>query len=252
MNNMYGMVKTKKIRRKMRLTKKKSSNHTSLSHFPLQKINNIISKEDGCELKGLLVDFFEKEILPKIENCPRPIKKKYGDFLERSKGRFEIIPSSPLENKILKLLFKNKKFAKINKEITEKIGENVIQELCILPVEPNTKCGVWHRDIFINSKKDFERNVYYITQIIYLDDKANTNFCINSQNNSNNNHKIYTRKIVEASPLSSVVFDGRTLHKGLENNTKETRYAIYISYHESSYIDKESIQKNVLHKKEIC
>jgi hypothetical protein len=54
--------------------------------------------------------------------------------------------------------------------------------------------------------------------------------------------------MIKSNPLSSVIFDGRTLHKGLENNTKETRYAIYISYHTPSYIDKESILEHVLHK----
>jgi hypothetical protein len=41
------------------------------------------------------------------------------------------------------------------------------------------------------------------------------------------------------------------LHKGMGNNTNQTRYAIYISYYMSSYVDKESIKKPVLNKEKL-
>jgi len=246
------MNKSKKLRNKKNTTRKRKRNL-----FPIKKINNIVSKEHAHKLKKMLSHFFEKEILSKIDQCPRPIKKKYGDFLERSKGRFEITPPPCLENKIWNLLIENASFVKLRNDLKAIIVNNTnhtqcIEELCILPVEPNTKSGNWHRDIFIKSKTDFDKEPYYITQIIYLDDKANTKFCINSQNNSNKNVNLYSKKLIKAAPLSSVVFDGRTLHKGLENNSKETRYAIYISYYDSNYVDKESIQKKILHKDQLC
>ena len=247
------MDKTKRLRSKKNFTRKNTNVYGS--SFKIKKINNIITKENANKLKEIISEFFENEILSKINNCPRPVKKTYGDFVERSKGRFEIIPPTPLENKIWKILLENERFLETNNEIKEIITKNngkCIEELCILPVEPNTRGGVWHRDIFLYSKKDFERNPYYITQLIYLDDKANTKFCINSQNNSDNNVELYTKQTIKAQPLSSVIFDGRTLHKGLKNYSKYTRYAIYISYFDSSYVDKESVKPPILHKKTLC
>jgi hypothetical protein len=229
--------------------------HHPLPAFPMHKINHVIAKESAEELLKMIRTFFEKEVLHKIKDCPRPIIQKYGDFVERKRGRFEITPPPALEKRIWKELLKNETFANINRETKEYITsryDGCIEELCILPVEPGTKSGSWHRDIFVHSKKDFDVEPFYITQIIYLDDKANTEFCIDSQNNHNNNPQLYAKKRVKASPLSSIIFDGRTLHKGLENNAQKTRYAIYISYYKSSYIDKESIKNTVLHKKKIC
>lgn len=78
-----------------------------------------------------------------------------------------------------------------------------------------------------------------------MDNKANTEFCINSQNNSNNNFTKYHKKNIEAESCSSVVFDGRYLHRGLANNSNETRYAIYISYYISSYKNREHELENL-------
>ena len=251
-------MKTKRMNKKMNKIKKKNFTRKKSIYetlLQIKQINNIITKESADKLKEIISPFFEKEVLSKINECPRPIKQKYGDFVERSKGRFEITPPTLLENKIWKILLENEKFLNINKEIKEiinKNNKNCKEELCILPVEPNTKTGVWHRDIFIYSKKDFERKPYYITQIIYLDDKANTKFCINSQNNINDNADLYNKKIIKATPLSSVIFDGRTLHMGLKNDAKKTRYAIYISYFDSSYVDKESNKTKILHKQKLC
>lgn len=241
----------------MKNSTKKRKIHTppKKSRFPIRKIDNLISKETAEELKKEIRSFFETEIQKKIEDCPRPIKPKYSDFLERKRGRFEITPPPPLETTIWKLLLENPAFSKINKEVKDKItqnGNDCREDLCILPVEPNTKEGGWHRDVFIDSVKDFEKYPYYITQIIYLDDKANTEFCLNSQNNNHNDPSIYAKKNIRASPQSSILFDGRTLHKGMKNNTNETRYAIYISYYDSSYVDKETLNPPVLHKEKIC
>lgn len=252
--NMKTKTKKTKTKTKTNVTRKKLSRFI----FPIKKIDHMICKEDAKELKNQLVQFFEEEIKNKIRNCPRPIKPKFGDFLERKKGRFEITPPPLLEKKIWKILLKNQKFIKINKEINDfiikndKTGSTCIQELCILPVEPGTTNGKWHRDIFVRSRNDFEREPFYMTQLIYLDDKSDTEFCVDSQNNYHNNPYLYVKKTYRAKPFSSVIFDGRTLHKGLSNDTKETRYAIYISYYISTYVDKDTIKENVLHKKSIC
>jgi ectoine hydroxylase-related dioxygenase (phytanoyl-CoA dioxygenase family) len=116
----------------------------------------------------------------------------------------------------------------------------------ILPVEPNTKSGNWHRDIFVTHKHDFRKPPFYITQLIYLDDNADTLFCLHSENNPDNNPKKYVIKRIKSHPGSSVVFDGRMLHKGLENNGEKTRYAIYIVCYADSYVDKEAKLETVL------
>jgi len=63
-----------------------------------------------------------------------------------------------------------------------------------------------------------------------------------------NNPKKYKKKRVSADIGSSVVFDGRMLHQGLENNTDETRYAIYIVCYADSYRDEEATLGTVLDK----
>jgi hypothetical protein len=249
------MEKTKKRNIPIKPTTNRGTIKRRHPSFPMRKINHILSKESAEEILQMIKTFFEKEVLSKIEDCPRPIVKKHGDFVERKRGRFEITPPPALEKKIWKQLLKNETFVKINQETKDFITSHhnrCIEELCILPVEPGTKSGSWHRDIFVDSQKDFAKDPFYITQIIYLDDKANTEFCIDSQNHSNNNPQLYTKKRVKAEPLSSILFDGRTLHKGLENNAQQTRYAIYVAYYDSSYVDKESIKDKILHKDKLC
>jgi hypothetical protein len=226
-----------------------------IPNFPMQKIKSIISKEDAREIRQLVKNFFENKILDKIKNCPRPVIQKHGDFVERNLGRFEITPTPLLKKQIWKRLLKNDTFVKINgetKDFLKKHHNSCKEELCLLPVQPNTKSGTWHRDIFVRSKKDFSMAPFYITQIIYLDDKAGTKFCIGSQNNLSDDHQLYDKKEFKATSLSSILFDGRMLHKGMGNNTNQTRYAIYISYYISSYVDKESIKKPVLNKEKLC
>lgn len=204
------------------------------------EIFNIITPECGVEIYSYICPFFENEILAKI-TC-RPMQEIYGDLVERSKGRFEIIPPKWLEKKIWGILLQNESFVKINQELRRRIGiGRCVQELGILPVEANTPAGSWHRDVFL---EDFERSPYYITQIIYLDNKSSTELCIDSHQNSNSDPDFYYKKRICAELYSSLIFDGRTLNRGLSNNTDTTRYAIYISYYESSYIDLESILPN--------
>ena len=71
-----------------------------IANFPMQKIKSIISKEDAGEIRQLLKTFFENKILDKIKDCPRPIVQKYGDFVERNLGRFEITPTPLLKKQI--------------------------------------------------------------------------------------------------------------------------------------------------------
>jgi hypothetical protein len=110
-----------------------------------------------------------------------------------------------------------------------------------LPIEPHSPNGYWHRDVFFRDPSDYQRKPFYITQLIYLDNKANTEFCMGSRNNPNNNFTKYDRKTITTEPFSSVVFDGRHLHRGLANESEETRYSLYISYYDEFYVDREHI-----------
>jgi len=235
------------------LRNKKTNNYTQKNRnrtfFQRKIIPHIISIKNAFLLKTIINDFFEKKIKKKIEKYPRPFPEKYNNFLERKRGRFEITPPPFLLKKIWNLLLENKSFVKQRNEIKTIILENANgykEELGILPVEPHSTSGDWHRDIFITGKKDFVKPPFYITQLIYLDDKADTAFCLHSETNPNNNPKKYVKKNVSANTGTSIVFDGRTLHKGLENNTDETRYAIYIVYFTDSYVDKESRLTEIL------
>ena len=215
-------------------------------------VQDIITKEQAISIKGILHDFFQNTFLPKISNLSRPLDKKYGNFIERHLGRFEIIPPDDIVNSIWNILFngfveENNVFGKVNQIIQSEIqynnplSEKCIKELGILPIEPHTKNGYWHRDVYFREPSYYQRKPFYITQVIYLDNLANTEFCINSRHNSNNNYTKYDKKVICAQPLSSVIFDGRHLHRGLANLTDETRYALYISYYDSSYVDREHL-----------
>ena len=57
---------------------------------------------------------------------------------------------------------------------------------------------------------------------------------------------LYEKKIIKSSKGSSVVFDGRTLHRGLDNDSNNIRYALYISYYKGSYVDKEGLLSKLL------
>jgi len=216
-----------------------------INKFELLTMSNILTEVQIKLLNHIIMNYFDKIILEKIKNFERPIKNKYGDFIERNKGRFEITPHPVLENKIWEILFSNNKFKIINK-IAKKIikknnNEKVIQELCLLPLEPDTEDGIFHRDIFVNSEEDFKSNIFYLTHIIYLDDSAYTEFCQNSNYNSDNNINNYKIKKIKSEPGKMILFDGRLLHRGLKNNSSKPRLAIYISYYKKSYIDQESI-----------
>ena len=50
----------------------------------------------------------------------------------------------------------------------------------------------------------------------------------------------YKKKHVHSKKCSSIFFDGRTIHRGLENGSDKMRYAIYISYYKKTYIDYET------------
>jgi hypothetical protein len=96
------MKQTKKNINKKKLTRKKRLTN---DFFTMKKIKNVISSESKDEIKKMIIQLFEIDIQKKIKNCPRPMVEKYGDFLERKKGRFEITPPPLLEKKIWKLAF---------------------------------------------------------------------------------------------------------------------------------------------------
>jgi len=223
---------------------KTQKNRTNFfSKINITCVNDIIKKKDSIKLNSLISQFFTEEILPTVTKCKRPIKIKYNDFVERSRGRFEITPSKKLKKQIIQILNNNIKFRILNEKLKNTIKHfwsDVTEEICILPLEPNTKDGKWHRDIFVKSKNDFDKNVFYITQLIYLDDISDTEFCLNSQNNINNNDEIYEKKYIQSQKCSSIFFDGRTIHRGLKNESDNIRYAIYISYYKKKYIDNET------------
>jgi len=215
----------------------------------IKKYKDLFSESEINSIRKLVDDYFKNTVLAKLENMERPLKQKYGDIIERNKGRFEITPPTTLETKIKNILFKNTNFSNLNtilKRIIKNNYKDVIEEFCILPLEPNTALGKWHRDIFIKSKNDFSKKVFYITQIIYLDELSNTEFCLNSNHNSDNTTSLYEKKIIKSSKGSSVVFDGRTLHRGLDNDSNNIRYALYISYYKGSYVDKEGLLSKLL------
>jgi hypothetical protein len=205
---------------------------------------NVINGECGAKILASLEHFFKTSILKKIARIERPLVQKYRNFLERSLGRFECYFDKTLEQQIMDYLLLNPQFKDIHNYCIDRIkkhNDGCIEDICFIPVEANTPDGVWHRDTIIeNEIADFERPLYYIGHLIYFDDLANTEFCLNSEHNSNNNADIYEKRMINAETYSSVYFDGRTLHRGLKNNSANTRYAIYISYIASSYSVKET------------
>lgn len=216
--------------------------------YNIQTHKDIISIETVDKLQAIIGDYFNHEIMNWVINFDRPIQIKYGNFVERNKGRFEIIPSSIIEKEIWHLLRENFMFSQVNHKIKSVIKsnypkENVVEELCILPLEGNVPCGNWHRDIYFSSDDVWSKDTYYITQVIYLDNLSDTEFCLDSQNNSDHNDILYEKEIFHAESGWSVSFDGRMIHRGLQNRSSTTRYAIYISYHISSYIDEESVMQ---------
>ena len=212
---------------------------------------NILEIESGFNqteietLHCVVKNYFEKDFLTKIKNFPRPIVKSYGDVVERKLGRFEIIPSKEINNQIWDILLKNDTFVKYNKmaknEIKRILDEDVVEEMCLLPVEPGVVDGEYHRDIFVKSPEDFSGMPFYITHIIYLDNISSTIYCIGSQTNPDSNPLIYPKLTVQSDYGKMVLFDGRIIHKGLGNKSNTTRYAIYISYYKKSYTDEESV-----------
>jgi hypothetical protein len=205
---------------------------------------NVINEETGAEILASLEDFFKTSILKKIAGYERPLVQKYRNFLERSLGRFECYFDKTLEQQIMDYLLLNPQFKDIHNyciDCIKKHNDGCIEDICFIPVEANTPDGVWHRDTIIeNEIADFERPLYYIGHLIYFDNLANTEFCLNSEHNSNNNADIYEKRMINAETYSSVYFDGRILHRGLKNNSAYTRYAIYISYITTSYSVKET------------
>ena len=205
---------------------------------------NVINGETGTKIQASLEDFFKTAILKKIEGLERPLQQKYRNFLERSLGRFECYFDKITERQIMDYLLINPQFKDIHNHCIEQIkkyNDGCIEDICFIPVEANTPDGSWHRDTIIeNEIVDFERPRYYIGHIIYFDNLANTEFCLNSEHNSNNNADIYEKIMINAETNSSVFFDGRILHRGLKNNNPKTRYAIYISYTATSYTVKET------------
>jgi len=205
---------------------------------------NVINGECGAKILASLEHFFKTSILKKIAGHERPLVQKYRNFLERSLGRFECYFDKTLEQQIMDHLLLNPRFKDIHNYCIQRIkkhNDGCIEDICFIPVEANTPDGAWHRDTIIeNEITDFERPLYYIGHLIYFDDLANTEFCLNSEHNSNNNADIYEKRMINAETFSSVYFDGRTLHRGLKNNSDNTRYAIYISYIASSYSVKET------------
>jgi hypothetical protein len=205
---------------------------------------NVINEESGAKILASLEHYFKTSILKKIDGYERPLQQKYRNFLERSLGRFECYFDKTLEQQIMDYLLLNPQFKDIHNYCIERIkkhNDGCIEDICFIPVEANTPDGVWHRDTIIeNEIADFERPLYYIGHLIYFDNLANTEFCLNSEHNSNNNADIYEKRMINAQTYSSVYFDGRILHRGLKNNSSNTRYAIYISYTASSYSVKET------------
>ena len=205
---------------------------------------NVINGETGAKILASLEHFFKTAILKKVEGLERPLQQKYRNFLERSLGRFECYFDKTLEQQIMEYLLINPQFKDIHNyciECIKKHNDGCIEDICFIPVEAYTVDGAWHRDTIIeNEIGDFERPLYYIGHLIYFDDLANTEFCLNSAHNSNNNADIYEKRIINAQTNSSVYFDGRLLHRGLKNNNPKTRYAIYISYTASNYSVKET------------
>lgn len=219
--------------------------------FDINRANNICSVESSFNkfdletLHCLVKNYFEKDFLSKITNFTRPLSKSYGDVVERKLGRFELIPPKHIYNQVLSILSRSNTFNLYNQlaknEIKRLNGEDVVEEMCLLPVEPGVADGEYHRDIFVKSSSDFSNKPFYITHLIYLDNISSTEFCLGSQNNPDNNPDLYSKLIVQAEYGKMALFDGRIIHKGLGNKSKTTRYAIYIAYYKKSYIDEESI-----------
>ena len=205
---------------------------------------NVINEESGTKILAILQNYFKNDILKKVQGLERPLQHKYRNFLERSLGRFECYFDKSSEKQIMDYLLINTRFKDIHNYCIEQIkkyNDGCVEDICFIPVEANTQTGMWHRDTIIeNLVVDFERPLYYIGHLIYFDNLANTEFCLNSEYNNNNDASIYEKKLINSEKNSSVFFDGRILHRGLENTTSGIRYAIYISYTASNYTVKET------------
>jgi curved DNA-binding protein CbpA len=159
----------------------------------------------------MINDYFHNIFLPSLKNLSRPLSKSYGDVVERKLGRFEIIPPKHIHKQIYEILKESEKFAIYNKmardEIKRYTGEDVVEKMCLLPIQPGMGLlnGDYHRDIFVKSQNDFTSKPFYITHLIYLDDISSTEFCINSQNNPNNNADIYSKYISEPKSGTDII-----------------------------------------------
>jgi hypothetical protein len=205
-------------------------------------------------LHCMIKNYFENTFLPSIKNFTRPLSKSYGDVVERKLGRFEMIPPKYIHKQIYDILNESENFRLYNNlaknEIIKLTGEDVIEELCILPIQQGMGIsdGDFHRDIFVKSPNDFTSSPFYITHLIYLDNISSTEFCIDSQNNPDNNTDIYSKYISQPESGIMILFDGRIIHRGMGNKSNTNRYAIYISYYKKSYVDDESILPYLIEK----
>jgi hypothetical protein len=224
----------------------------------IEEYPHIISDKIITNIRKIVDHFFTTKILQKIEGIERPIKEVYSDLVERKHGRFEIIPSLDIQKNILEQLRQSFNFDLLREKCIRTLQPNygvgsdnnsgvdkIREELCILAIEPNSEMGDWHRDVYIYTENDYTKDTYYITQIIYLDDVSGTEFCEYSEGYTKNTFsdsdlEKYRKKTIQSYYGSSILFDGRNIHRGLENNTSSMRYALYVAYSKIGYIDKES------------
>jgi ectoine hydroxylase-related dioxygenase (phytanoyl-CoA dioxygenase family) len=203
---------------------------------------NLINADDIAALK-VEVNKIHELVLQKIVNLPRPLSK-HTDFAERKLGRLDY-----------RCGFTADIFAEVAKPVT-KLVQTISPTIDFkhywgaIPTEAGAAAIDMHRDVYplqntttgVNlGELDLLLPPYYFTVLIPLMEITQENGPTQFVKNSRRQMCVTVDEAEIYSPLLSpgdvVIFDGRTLHKGSPNNSKEQRMIAYITYVAEWYHD---------------
>jgi hypothetical protein len=208
--------------------------------FEVKRKAEAFSIESVLLLREMAFDIFEK-YKRSVKNLPRPIMA--FDMLERARDRFEISLSDEVKKEFLFQLCRNKWYRKAEKKLilylNKHYGDHNI-DVGLLPVAGGNPPGPWHRDAHFYDSFSESSKAFYFTILVYLDEGAGTEFLLGSS--VSRSDVVSDFKTLKMKPKSGdlVFFDGRTIHRGLENSIESQRIAIYITYTAKDYVDEEA------------
>lgn len=218
------------------------------SHFDTMQqdgvmvFRNRIEQNQIEELK-FEIDKIKKIVMSKIENMERPLKT-YSDIAERHLGRLDY-----------RCGFKANIFNVVEKpiiQIIKQMSPNIDFRYYwgAIPSLGGSGPTNMHRDVYpmLNTTKGFNLGShdinlppYYFTVLIPLVDITAENGPTEFIKQSHHRPIVDESKEVTYIPLllpgDFLIFDGRTLHKGLANKTNEERLIAYITFIANWYHD---------------